>query len=290
MTELEPTELLREISQERRERVVDAVEGEETPDFLIKVSQTEILYTIDPVALPFKLVNFDDFSKQLNDLYSLTTDRGNKVEETDDPISVITGQRPKANRIRFINGKFELSNRDFIEIQSLNFTHELVHVVLKGPSTIADVIIADAVEALWKCSGASKKWEDISKSVQLKDYGTTTKVRLGVKLEEFLAPKLWEFIDNECLKGSSYAIHSAPKSYLNNFNAPEKIFANCVVDDINLLFNVFDTETGTSNKTSLKFSVVSNSEYGAGVYGVTSELPYELHIEMLKKLQQQLTS
>ena len=290
MTELETTELLREISQERREKVVDAVEGEETPDFLIKVSQTEILYTFDPVALPFKLVNFDDFSKQLKDLYSLSTDLGNQVEETDDPISVITGQKPKANRIRFINGKFELSNRDFIEIQSLNFTRELVHVVLKGPSTIADVIIADAVEALWKCSGASKKWEDISKSVLLKDYGTTTKVRLGVKLEEFLAPKLWSFIDNECINGSRYAVQSTPKSYLNNFNAPDEVFANCFVDDINLLFSVVDKETGASSKIKLKFSIVANSEYGSGVYGVTSELPYELHIEMLKKLQQQLTS
>ena len=274
-------EVLDQLADTRREKVRNSISSINAPDHLLMVAQTELSYNIEPAALPFSQINIDEFSESLKSLYKVQPETIDN-EPTGNVLEDMLQKRKRSNALTYINGRFEISDRDFIQIKAIRFTTQQIHVVLKGPSSVAEVIIADCLERLWACAGVNKKFEELEKFIVLKTYGTGTKVKLPIKLEDTLSQGLKNLLNNDCIDGKKYAQHSSPKSYLDDFELNDKLIANYAVDEIKIKFNIFDPVTGDHNTGQLRFSVGALSEYGTGVYHVISELPYELHMQLIE--------
>jgi hypothetical protein len=56
------------------------------------------------------------------------------------------------------------------------------------------------------------------------------------------------------------------------------------MDDLTIHISRFNPITGSAEDSNLRFSVTANNDYRSGRVRVTSELPYEQHIEFLASL------
>lgn len=277
-------QILSEVANKRRQLKANEIDKQGKPDFITDILQTETAFIINPSALPYKQANLNQFSDYLEKLYGLSFKQRQKRDEEQNPLEVIFGNNERSDVLIFENGKFKVSNRNFIPIQKVKLTTEQVHVILGGDSSISEAIIADLVEALWASTGINKTWADIDRNVQIKSYGTATKVDFGKPLEEFLNPDFRKLLNDEFIDGKGFGKHMIPYSSVHNFNVNNKTFASFVLDDLNLLFNLFNPTSGESYQAKLQFRVLAKHEYGSGKYVVISQLPYDLHVECLQML------
>lgn len=264
------------IADQRRERVREDLGKIAQPAYIKQVLQTEISYVIHPTALPYAQANIESFSKSLNDLYGLHFDAEPNNEDAG-PLAHLLGRR-KPNGLEFTNGRFKISSHDFIQIKRVLLTAERIHLVLLGPSTVADVIIADVVERLWASAGANKPWDQIAPMVQIKQFGTRTDVDLGFPLESLLSDRFKNFLETTCMNGASFAKEMAPKTAVADFKTIDRIMVSYVVDDINLLFNLYDPQSGSADQVKLQIRIGAKHLYGGTVCSVITELPYEQHV------------
>jgi hypothetical protein len=276
------------VADQRRERVREGIEKVSQPAYIKQVIQTEVSYVIHPNALPYAQANIESFSESLKELYGLQFDSNPTVDD-DNPLSRILGHRQREG-LRFENGRFRVSSHDFIPIKKVDLTDERIHLVLRGPSAVADAIIADVVERLWASAGANKPWDQIYPMVQLKQFGTSTEVDLGFPLEDLLSDRIKSFLSTNCLAGESYAKEMAPKLAINGFEKLDRINASYVVDGINLLFNLYDPQSGHAYQAKLQIVISAKYQYGGTTCLVISELPYEQHVQcvgaMIRELRQ----
>lgn len=275
--------LLGQIAEKRRTDVVTEISNKTQPSFIQRIEQSEIIYTIDPSWLPYELVDLDQFVSTLHELYGLKHKQKDGSEPTN-PLEALLQRQERADYLEFDGGQFRISNREIIRIRAVRLTSESLHIILLGDGSIAEVIAADVIEALWQCAGTSKPWSEIKGAVQKISYGTATKVNLGIPLEEFLNPELVRFFDEQCLSGEKYALHMAPAFSIHNFQPSERLSSAYVVDDLNLLFNLQDPVSGESYRAKFQFQVTAKGEYGSGLCRVVSEMPYETHVNALQKL------
>lgn len=69
-----------------------------------------------------------------------------------------------------------------------------------------------------------------------------------------------------------------------NMNANENIRGGVVIDDINLRVNTFNVLTGESDSNPLSFNVKRKNDYGTDIVHITSVLPFDKHMEMIRSL------
>lgn len=274
-------EQISQIADERRERLRLDLEKGSTPAFITQIIQTETSYVIHPNGLPYAQADLEKFSASLKELYGLTP--APDGTQSNDPLSKILGQRSK-NALEYRNGRFKVSSHDLIQIRVVRLTSERIHVILLGPGAAAEVIIADIVEKLWASAGVSKPWADLSKLVQVRQYGTGTEVNLGFPLKRLLSPQFEGVLEGKFLCEGGFAREMAPKRNSQTALGPKDILIGYVVDEIKLLFTIVDVRSGVSERPQLRLSVGNVMHYGTSNCNVTSELPYEEHVKCVAAL------
>jgi hypothetical protein len=298
-TEAVDLAVISQIAEQRRENLKKDL-ARPVPDFIIATDQAEVAYTIEPVMLPFALMDFDAFQNALRDKYRLSFHRPSLpasligMGQGDTKIGapqvrdLLDEDKLLSDTLEFTDGRFPVGRDDFVPIRSVTLNRETIHVVVQGNSKVADLVVKEVAEEIWTGTGSPKRWDDIRSMVQMISYGTATKVKFGMQLEEFLSPGIRSYIDQECVSGKRYASGMTSRSARDNFQPPSKTSVVWTLDDIKILFHVFNTVNGRSERAQFRFVVRSRDEEGTGIFAAVSELPFDEHVECLVQLREHL--
>jgi hypothetical protein len=192
------------------------------------------------------------------------------------------GGSPELN---FKAGRYRVSDFEFIPILTVQINFESVHVAVRGISRVAESVAQELVETVSASAGASRSWAGIEPEVQLVGYATRTRVNLSPNaFEALLSPGFRVFLDEQITGGARYGAHAGAYNARHGLQPPPRAQLTAALDDVVLLLTLFDPDTGNSNQARLGFSVMTRSDYGSGIVSVSSQLPYELHIEMIGAL------
>ncbi|HVL93923.1 MAG TPA: hypothetical protein VM264_11350, partial [Acidimicrobiales bacterium] len=177
-------------------------------------------------------------------------------------------------------------------IVSVELSREVILVRVQGVSKVAELIAAEVVEAMWRSAGASKKWSEIEPHIQLVGYATGTVINLGRKFEDLLHPSISGFSSQITSETGGLAFSMGPQKGPAYQRAGTPSIASvgvATLERLSLLFQRFDLQTGQHFETNLTFSVRARGEKGTGIVYVTSELPFEKHVQLLQDLRNSIT-
>lgn len=293
--------LLSEIAEQRRE-ILKKDLAKPIPDFVLATDQAEVAYTIEPVMLPFALMEFDAFQNELRQKYRLSFSKPSLarslVSIADDDAKLDSAQvrdlldddNLPSDVLQFTGGCFPVGRDDFVPIRSVRLNRETIHVVVQGNSKVADLMVKEIAEELWASTGTPKRWDDIKRMVQMIRYGTATKVNFGIPLEEFLSASVRSFVDRQFVHGHGYATAMTARSARDGFRPAPKTTVAWTVDDVRLSFHVFNLVNGRAESSQFRLTARSRDEVGTGIFAAISELPFDEHVACLEELRAHLTS
>lgn len=286
-TERALAEKLAQVADKRREAARAGLEKTKVPDFILEIIQTEVQYVISPRLLPYAQADMEAFSEKLKSLYGLT-----RVEQDlsrySNTMALLGADRPSA--LEFQNGRFKISAHDFVAIKALRLTYEGVHLVLTGPSSVADTVVPDVVEQLWDSAGVAKPWKEVEPYIQLKAFGCGTLADLGFPLTNLLSAEFRDVLDKEFIRGKQLAAAMSPLMSTDKFQVNVNQITSYVVDDINLMFNTFNPVSGQAYQVKLRLNVEARHTYGSSICEVISELPFEKHVDAIQVLRERFAA
>jgi hypothetical protein len=278
-----------EIARERR-LAAERESTREKPAFLTGIEQSEILYTFRPLAMPYSTVDPVALSAKLEDIYGLRLARLdlspllNKMSkdqvlhlETSEALKAIV--RAPESQLRWEDGRFPLRN-DFVGIRGVSINFESILVVVAGVSEVAEVVAQEIVELMWRLSGAKKAWQDVQQGLMLTGYGTATRVDLGFASESLLAREFTDFLRDKLENGPSYA------RYMGRQATPDEqsVVAVSGLDELHMKVSRFDPSAGNSSTSMVRFSVTARSDFRRGRMLVTTEMPFDKHMDFLGEI------
>nr|VFJ71115.1 MAG: hypothetical protein BECKDK2373B_GA0170837_13141 [Candidatus Kentron sp. DK] len=222
-----------EIAQRRRADLEEDL-SKPIPDFVIQTDQAEVMYTIEPVMLPFSQMDFQAFANRLRDRYGVKYKRpqvprsllalGNMGDEDDETklsaVPDLLAADMPSERLEFVEGRILIGNDDAIPVKSITMNQESVYVIVRGDSKVAEVIAKEVVEELWASTGIPRRWDRIEPMLQMVSYGTATKINFGIPLEDFFSSPFREFIESDCLAGKNFCARSVSRSARDGFLPP----------------------------------------------------------------------
>ncbi len=285
---------LGEFARERRRAAAQATERAR-PSFVEFVDYSEVMYTFTPPATALPLAQADSTTlaesihrmyqsaPKLSDLSPLMEKHSKEeIMNMSENAMLAAILKSRSPSIVFEGGVFPLKN-DFVAIHSIDVSFESVLVRAAGPSQVAEAIIVEFVEMLWKAAGVDKRWEHLSKSLVSTAYGTSTRVDLGLSVESLLSPAFRTFIQDDVVGGKNYAKFMGRQRVRNSSN-PQPVSTMAALDELHMAVNTFDLSTGQHMANTVRFSVMAGSDYGTGRVRVSSTMHYDRHVEFLTDL------
>lgn len=286
--------ILSDVAKKRRTEAKEVLE-KRTPDLIKAIRRSEVAFTIDPVMLPYSQMDFTLFREslaraynskfKLPDLSHLQKALGTKsllAITEDQAAQLLLGLNDPT--LIFENGRFPVSRNEVVTIPTIRLDDESVHVAVEGVSKIAELVVAEVVEAVWASTGVEKRWDEVKQHIQLVKYGTATKVDLGFPAERFLHPTLRRFFDEHVIGGQKFAAAMGALSARDSFGPSPSAEAIYNLDELHVNFHRFDSLTGRYERTALRFSTVTKDDARTGVVVISSQLPFDQHVDCLIQL------
>jgi hypothetical protein len=280
------------VAAERRREAQPALERQ-LPPWVLEVSQSEVVYTINPRALPLGVASFATLSQLLREKFHVGFVRPNLAIRADTELSdeqVGAALLRAGERVNFEGGRFMRMSSDFDVIRLISINNESIHVSVEGVSEIAELAVADVAEMVWAAAGAGKRWDEIRRGVQMVGYATGTLVDLEVPFEAILSDGFRDFAKAHLISGERFACRTGRRSSRHKFDVSPSTTAVWGLDDVVVKLFLFDSVTGRSEETRLKLSVPTRDTVGTGRIGVTSELPFHEHVKCIEALRNALTT
>jgi hypothetical protein len=281
-----------ELAKARRERVIEAIPASR-PAWLESIEAGEIAYYLRIPALPINQIDPQLFIEALRDAYGLvlgkldlspllarmTREELGGLAERDILDQIV---RTPRGQLKLTNGRFSQRN-DFYAINFVRLSFEAVMVQVSGPTVIAETVARDVAEMVWAAVGVTKQWPAIEPDLMLIRYGTSTRIDLPGGSHRLLNPALWKFLQDNLDQSSVFATDLAGVPQVPG-RPPSRVVAVPSFDSLEVRIGILNMATGHDTSASLKFQVTARSDHGSGRVLVTSQLPYEQHIELLGQL------
>lgn len=283
-----------EITKHRREEA-SRIAKIAQPKYILNIEAIEVHLVIHPEILPYKHVNPKELIELLEDEYNLTLDISGCSPDIfrSAEIGINTPEKIvnfllKQDRfmLSFSDGRFFVQKNSFVPINSIRFTYESITANVRGDTFIAEVLIQEVFELLWKISGVQKRWQDqdVQRSIQVKSYGTTTKTQLPKKLIELLSKSVGKFLHENLSSGQKFGAAMMGKSAYNDFKPYEDVISVVDIDELHLKVNNFDRNIGRSSPAIIRISLTSKDEFSRGIASISSEMVYEDHKAFIQGL------
>ena len=292
-------ELMRELavsSQERHERTREEAQ-QVPPEFILSVERTDVVYTFPLRLLPLAHIDYGNFCALLAKKWGLSPSLADvKLDPTElrtipqdehfDENLMNHVLRSSNPQVAFTGGRYRLSSTEFVPINSVMVNRESVVVSVSGVTRVAEAVAQETAEAVSAMAGATPSWSTLEKEVLVLGYTTQTRVDLGGEsaFERLLSAKFRAFLEEEVTSGPRYGAHIGTYRARHGLKPPPRAVLSAALDDLVLYITRYDPDTHTAINSRLRFSVVSVNDYGSGIVSVTSELPYEVHVECLHHL------
>lgn len=291
---------LSELARQRREEVArESVRPR--PHFVQSVEQSEVIYTFDVAAIPFRQIDIVKLSEKLEEAYGVQIDgpdlspllsvmtREQLVNADESVLMRKLVRLPNTVMLRWTDGRFPLRD-DFITVRQIALNFETIQVNVAGESEIAEVIAQETLETIWRLAGSKKSFErDLMPLLLMQAYGTRTRLQMGFGPEALLNPTVLDFFERNLTSGSKFAPHMGRRKPSGNRGVEGAIQAVAALDSLTIRVNRFDPESGYAQEIDLDFDVTGRSDYRTGRLSVTTPLPYDKHIQLLTELFEAIT-
>lgn len=285
-------ELIGDLAKSRRAQVEEQSKRP-VPAFIESVEHAEVAYVFNPTSLPFREMDPQAFIGHVNEAYSaqLTPlDIGPllKTMSREEVLQLTEGEllrrllRTNASQLSFEQGRFPLRN-EYTVIRSIELNWESIIVRVAGISDIAEAIVSELAEFMWRAAGVKKNWADIARGAMLVGYGTSTRIQLPVPAETLMNPKLYSFLQGNLVGGKNYA-RSLGRVRPQSTPEEGQIAAVATFDELHLQIDKFNMRTGASEEAPIRFLVTSRSDFGTGRLLATTNMKYEAHVSFLADL------
>lgn len=264
------------------------------PSFIRSIESTEAFFIIAPTMLPYKQVVPERLFSILNGMYRLRFQTPESIVQAIREFSIDPSRLDLMGQLRFVlnsddptpvfdNGRFPVGTDDLVPISRLAFTGESILAGVSGHTEIAELLVAEAFEALWRAAGATKRWEDrdVQDSIQLKSYGTATKVNLGFDPMQLLSSNVREYFKLRILGEERLGAAMVARSSNDNFEVSHDVVCALSFDELHLKVRTFNQRTGRPDDATIKFSVRTRDEAGRGIIVIVTELSIEKHIDFI---------
>jgi hypothetical protein len=286
-------------TQQAQERHAEAQREaqREHPDFVLDIDVSEVIYTMPPRVLPLQHIDLNRLTTLLHEKWGLLPDPSNlkldsflESRSLEEVAAIRTSElmervvRSTDPNVAFTSGKYPVSDFEFVPVLSVRLNFESVIVKVAGVSRVAEVVAAEAVEAVWAAAGAARPWSAVEPHVQRVGYATGTRVDLGAPFEALLSGPTRAFLDEQMIAGPRYAAHMGHYHALPTLGPRPNAVCTYALDEVILRVSWFDPETGLNSTTNMKFTVTSKADYRSGIVRVWSELPYDVHVACLAGL------
>ena len=189
--------------------------------------------------------------------------------------------------VEFENGRFPVGPSNFVPITRLVFSGEMILAGVVGHTAVAELLVSESFEALWKAAGASKRWEDedVQHNIEMRSYGSATKVDLGFDPMQFLAPGVREYLEETIVNGEDpLGAAMGRRSAYDAFAPSKEVVCSLSLDELDFNVRTFNKRTGRSDELTVRFSVRTRDEAGRGVLTVITELPIDEHVRFVHGL------
>lgn len=295
----ETDEALAAIEQEaeKRRNAVREKLKKAPPKIIKSIVKSEVFLTMNPRLLPLRLVDPNKLSQILKDKYMLSFDPPDYDAETiqrlgidprtlsDENLLAIT-LRPPHSQANFKDGRFPASPRDFVDINRLGFSRENILVDVAGRTDVAEVVIAEVFEILWEASGVIKPWDspEVQDNIQLKAYGTQTKVALGADANTLINNLVVKYLDESINKGKKFGASMGSYSSYDDFEADQTKTCVWTLDELKIKVHCLSQITGRLETADICFNVTTKDEQGRGIVDVSTQLPFDIHVRFVQDL------
>lgn len=278
--------------RERREKLEYKI-GAGLPHFIRSINSTEAMVTIDPKLLPYKKVNGQQLADEITQKYQLVLETPDIVNQlirvnapnipTDMGGRIELAMEQDSVSVEFVQGRFPTGGPDFVDINSLSFGSESIQANVSGLTDVAETLIAEAFEALWRASGAFKSWssKDVSERIQMKTFATNTKTDFKKDLTSLFDESVRYYLQSSA---NNLGPHMIGLSTHNGFGPSTQVKTVLTLDELHFRASTFNLLTGRSQIALLRFSVRTRDEQGRGIIDVMSQLPFDKHVEFLSGL------
>ena len=240
--------------------------------------------------MPYRKVDGHKLASVLSERYGLSLVTPNFLQQlekvqarpsTEEGGFVNLVMQRESPSLEFTGGRFPTGRASFIDIINLSFNEEIILAEVGGLTEVAETLIAETFEAIWRASGAARSWQskEVQDNVQMKSFGTHTKVNLGFSPMKLFSKNIEEYL-RESIK--EYGPSMIAVSKYDNFAPSHNVHAVLSLDELHFRVNVFNVVTGRAQSSIVRFSIVTKDEQGRGIIDVTSELPFDRHVAFIK--------
>ena len=295
---------LKALDQEAKKRreEVNVKATRPLPEFVRTIESTTVIYTVDPDILPFALIEPAQLVALANKRFNLKFRHPqydarllenlgfDSTKMTEEGLLKFLLEVPRPE-IRFQSGRYPTGPDTFVFIEELVFARETIAARVKGITEVAQLVIAEAFAIFWEAAGPAKRWDDrdTQQNVQLVSFQSVTNIDLGVTAEHLINPRLREFLDEGISKPGGIGTSMLAFSAYDRFQPNPNAVASWSFDQLVLNVHVFDTSCGRTNTAKIDLDTTSKGDRGRGVVELTTELPFDSHIELAEQIRSLLS-
>ncbi|KZF06687.1 hypothetical protein A2J03_24125 [Rhodococcus sp. EPR-157] len=283
-----PGDALTELARERRQKAEEESRRSK-PAIIESVTQSEVVYSFDPAAVPYTQFDISALNAKLEELYSITLsedlDFGPLLKRFQPKQLHELGQeellrrlaRASGSAFAWTDGQFPTRD-DYVPIRSIRCNFESILVSVAGQSQVAEVVAQEVLEALWEAAGVKKKWSDLKRKVLLTGYGTRTRLNLGKSFEDTVNPEFLGYLRSNMVDGQNFAYFMGRQEGNSTHTG---LMAAVMLDSLTFKIAGFNSLSGRAEDHELQFEVTRQSDYGTGRIVASSGLPYDHHEKLM---------
>lgn len=253
--------------------------------------------SVRPEFVPLRQVSYDRLAEILSSQLSVSPN-----------FSALLSRIPESQRKSFDSfeemSKFSVTNDEalvfsdgILRIKNLNketiisdisVNSQTISATVSGTTTEAFYVCKLLFIALWASSQAEAEWDDLASGVHRASYRSSTLSRLPINMSDFFNPLLISFLREG--DGRSAATRMGLReidSALAQFG--EADFATSTIfREVDIRISRFNLRTGYHEESMLNIIPDSMWDSNVGALKISSELPFEDHVEYVNLLAEKL--
>jgi hypothetical protein len=239
----ETVPLWRESLAEARSEIADSL-FPELSDPIRDIVACEVVYVMNPVALPYRNLRFAELNELMTaeygftfvpepiaDLANVGDLRGLGIEE----LGRIRLTLPEPD-LAFENGLRRMPDARAVLIRRIEFRRESVFCSVVGPTEAGDQLIQEVIPMLWALIGVRRTWEDLKKDHQVVNYGTATRVLLPGGALLLLSDSVTDVL-NKWTSPGGLAEYMGGRTRVDRWEPPEGGQVRFTLEELEILFH-----------------------------------------------------
>ncbi|TFF17191.1 hypothetical protein E3C22_24300 [Jiella endophytica] len=255
--------------------VVESVPPEIAP------STASVVVQLSPRSIPYNALQHVDLITLFLSQYRSSFSRSSLIAPEMELATVINRLISAEQPLIFEGGHYEHTEGETISIRSLRIMPQHISAEVFGTTREALFIVKKTLELLWSSVGRERRWGEIMGDMGIVTYNTSTKVRLGVNLLDLLSDEFRKFL-NETVSGRFTKKMGTLGQISEEIGSELIAIPHC--REINIEISMFDRTTGKQEDMTLNLIPSTNFTRNTDDVLVLSELPFEVHVELVTEL------